>query len=208
MNYTKLKVVRVKDITPDIFELVLEGKGIKHKPGDCMLLMAPNNEARPFFIASGIAEPWMRFLIKRCSSEVSTYLSSLQPGKMVKVQPEPVCMLPHLMKAPDDVVFIASDVGIAPILSYLSTYPTAKTTNISYLIDNEGVNVEWLKGHHKALIYTDKLAMESAVIDEYCKLCTYYVVGYAEDLSDIVSRLKGKKIKRHRLNDALFSKSN
>lgn len=148
MKYTKLAVVRKRQISDQASELLVKREKIQFLPGDCMLLYGPNNIIRPYFIASGIQEPNLRFIISnKESSDMVSYIDTLKYGDMIRTERVPKRLMPDLIKA-DNMVFIVESYGISPILSYLSTYPDKRGINILY---QGNVNIEWLKARHNVV---------------------------------------------------------
>ena len=147
--------MRVKDISDDVFELVLKRERIQFMPGDCMLLYNFEREVSPYFIASGIQEPTLRFLINKKKSAFVDYLYGLRHGDMVRCDPKPKSVMPNLINAKDEIL-IAESYGISPILSYLSSYPNKRNIQIYY---TGNVNREWLNVHHVLINKLDDLKL-------------------------------------------------
>ncbi|MFW9948627.1 MAG: hypothetical protein ACFFKA_00705 [Candidatus Thorarchaeota archaeon] len=139
----KLNVVRVKHLNSEVFELVTERSNIKFIPGDVLIINASGQE-RPYFIASGIQEPWLRFLIRKSLSPVVNHLSDLTLGSRITVLKNPISIFPNLIKEADNkLTFFAAGIGISPVFSFLSTYPKIQPDIFYY--DKNHISDSWLK---------------------------------------------------------------
>ena len=147
MEYTILPVIRTKRLSEAFFELVLKKKReICYGPGDCIYIKKPaSDEYRPYFIASGIQEPWLRIIIRASDS---TELQELKSGDKVRVKPKLFSVFPSLASAKRP-VFICASVGISPFLSYISTSPSAK---LDMYVIGDVPNMEWVKNYKQAII--------------------------------------------------------
>ena len=200
MKYTKLKVIRTKELSDDIFELILDSRGMKFKPGDVITINHPINgvmESRPFFIASGIQEPWIRILIRINDGVLIDYLFNIKKHAMVKVNIEPFSIFPKLLTQDEKCIFIASGIGISPFLSYFSSFPSTKVSQLLYHIKSEGVNSDWLFKNHNAIIdmHIDNLINSMDVN----KKDHYYLCG-AENVIGIFENILKKKVHPKKLH--------
>ena len=120
-----LTVQAVRWPSPDIFELVLDRRGIEFEPGDCFAIYHPRRVSRPYSTTSGTGEPCLRFLIRQVQGgRLSGWLAERQPGDEVTVS-EPFGLFRPGKEHGDGgpCVFIATGTGIAPMLSALRSRP-------------------------------------------------------------------------------------
>ena len=151
MEYTILPVIRTKRLSEAFFELVLKKKReICYGPGDCIYIKKSTSDGtskyRPYFIASGTQEPWLRVIIR--ANYRTMDLQALKAGDKVRVKPKLFSVFPSLASA-DRPVFICASVGISPFLSYISTSPSAK---LDMYIIGDVPNMEWVKNYKQAII--------------------------------------------------------
>lgn len=139
--YTKNIVVRTRDISDDIFELLFQRCGVKTIPGDQICIQPPAGgefESKPIWVASGIKEPWVRIL---CDKMFHPWLSGLKYPSTIKIETV-TSVYPDLIKDPQP-CFCVSGTGIAVPMSYISTYPQ-KRVEIVYL-GRTRIQEEYLK---------------------------------------------------------------
>ena len=122
LDYTEHPVIAVRVVNNDLFELVLDRKGLKFSPGDCTAIYTDTDKSRPYSIASGANEKELRFAIRKMEGgEVSPWLMDRQPGDTVRVSPPFGWFRPGQEIGESPFVFIATGTGIAPFLSYRKT---------------------------------------------------------------------------------------
>jgi len=191
MKYTTLKVIRTKDLPDKAFELILERRDIQYIPGDCLLIKGLNNEFRPYFVASGMQEPWFRIIIeKNLNDSLINYLYNIKKGSRIKVKREPFSIFPNLINQKQKTIFIASGIGIAPFLSYFSTYPLQKITKVIYHVQEEGINVAWLKTRQDIIINTNPNILINEI--PLNKKCRYYLCGSGKIVTQFKTAISGK----------------
>lgn len=118
----RLPVSHVRWLAPDIFELALERADVVFEPGESVVLFGPSEISRPYSIASGGADPLLRFVIRRMSGgALSPWLAERRAGDVLEVSHPFGEFRPGVGdRAGGGAVFVATGVGIAPFLSYLS----------------------------------------------------------------------------------------
>lgn len=123
LEYTHHRVIEVRVVNQDLFELVLERKDLVFTPGDCTAVYTDNGKSRPYSIASGSNENELRFVIRKMSDgEVSPWLMARHPGDSIRVTPPFGWFRPGQDIGEAPFVFMATGTGIAPFLSYRQTF--------------------------------------------------------------------------------------
>lgn len=126
LEYTEHKVIEVRAINDDLFELVVDRNGMKFTPGDCVAIYTTDEKSRPYSIASGSAENELRFVIREMAGgEVSPWLMKQKPGELIRITPPFGWFRPGQDIGDDLFVFLATGTGIAPFLSYVQTFEKA-----------------------------------------------------------------------------------
>jgi ferredoxin-NADP reductase len=119
-----LIVRRVIARTDQLFELQLERGAVPFEPGHCVALFKDDTESRPYSIASGTGEEFLRFLIRRIPRGlVSNWLAQRKPGDKVQASEPFGWFQPGRSVDEESCVFIATGTGIAPFLSYQRSVP-------------------------------------------------------------------------------------
>lgn len=191
------QIKRIKDISKNIFELVINKKRLVFKPGDSVVFYF-NNKEYVYPVASAMQEPWVRFIIENESP-----LKELKSKTNIRVDTE-------VKKGNDKfldinykkAIFITDEYGIAPFLSYFSAFPNRKILQFNYLTPEKekGVNFDWLYTHHVLNHNTDidKLIRDIKILtstkerDDY----VYCVSGQKEFKDKILHYLNDvKKVK-------------
>ncbi len=128
-----------------IFELQLARQDMTFVPGDCVALYGADGKvSRPYSLASGVDEPFLRFVIRRMEGgEVSPFLASRKPGDEVMMSPPFGWFRPAQAPA----VFIATGTGIAPFLSYFRSQAGRQPVLCLYGVRawEDAVEVDWLR---------------------------------------------------------------
>ena len=171
--HTLHPIMRTKQLTIDTTEVLFKRNGLKYKPGDKVKL-----EGLSPYIASGIQEPWIRILLK-------TEQVSMKAGESLRVYGIESDTL-NLINANEEkatAVYIAINEGIAPCLSYLSTFPQDKFRAIIYKYDNEGVNIDWLK-QNQLLFDSNNLSqlLSSIPLNDEEYNSDYYIYGQGDTM--------------------------
>ena len=139
MNNT-YPILKLEWKTSKVFELTVKRNGLQFTPGDSVALFSEDeSDSRPYSISSGINEPVLRFLIQRMpKGNVSDYLSSLGPGKTIRISEPFGWFRPGHNIDDQPFVFIATGTGIAPFMSYFYAYPEKPPQVLLY-------GVRWLE---------------------------------------------------------------
>lgn len=123
LDYTEHPVIDVRVVNDDLFELVLDRKGMEFSPGDCAAVYTDEDKSRPYSISSGSHEAELRFAIRKMTGgEVSPWLMARKPGDTVRVTPPFGWFRPGQEIGDAPFVFIATGTGIAPFLAYRETF--------------------------------------------------------------------------------------
>ena len=123
LEYSEHRVIEVKEINSDLFELIVERNGLEFIPGDCAAIYTSDDKSRPYSIASGNTEEELRFVIRKMDGgEVSPWLMIQQPGDQIRITPPFGWFRPGQDIGDAPFVFIATGTGIAPFLSYQKTF--------------------------------------------------------------------------------------
>jgi hypothetical protein len=144
MRYTKHKIWRIRDLNEKYTEVLIAKEGLKYKPGDAVTLY--NGDSTPLFIASGVADAWMRLILNRDLFPNFDY-----QARSLRLNLEIQSFLPELIgeETPN---FLLDPVGISTFLSYVSTFPTRKC-KVCYLGRNKH-HEDWLKhSTHKIVTF-------------------------------------------------------
>lgn len=115
------RVIEVVPYGPAVAEVRIERTDLAFEPGDCMPLYgADRAQSRPYSVASGTADDYLSFLVRRMEGGVvSPFLCSRKPGDLVRVGPPFGWFRPGATANQRPAVFMATGTGIAPFVSYL-----------------------------------------------------------------------------------------
>ena len=123
LEYSTPRIIEVKLIHFDLFELILERNNLDFIPGDCVAIHTSDDKSRPYSIASGSSEDELRFVIRKMEGgEVSPWLMNQKPGDQLRITPPFGWFRPGQDIGDSPFVFIATGTGIAPFLSYQKTF--------------------------------------------------------------------------------------
>lgn len=123
LDYTEHRVIEVRTVNDDLFELVVERNGLEFTPGDCVTIYTTEGKSRPYSIASGSNEADLRFVIRMMEGgEVSPRLMTRKPGDTIRITPTFGWFRPEQDIGDAPFVFLATGTGIAPFLSYMNTF--------------------------------------------------------------------------------------
>lgn len=215
LDYSVHTVVEVRKVNGDLFELVLERKGLEFTPGDCVAIYTNEDKSRPYSIASGSQEDELRFVIRRMDGgEVSPWLWSRKPDDFVRITPPFGWFRPGQDIGEAPFVFLATGTGIAPFLSYLSTFdkpPVQCLYGLRRESDAVGfsklrafcptllaVSREKVEGHHHGRI-TDLLDVLPMDSDTH-----YYCCGLESMVNDVSDRLQRNGIGLMQIHREVF----
>ncbi len=145
------RVLAVRRHGPAIVELHIERAGLAHASGDCMALFSDAGRvSRPYSLASGDADPELRFLIREMEGgEVSPFLCSRRPGDRVRVSPPFGWFRPGAHAAQRPFVFLATGTGVAPFFAYLRSPGAVRPAAFRYGCRTAGdlIDLPWLREH-------------------------------------------------------------
>lgn len=143
------RVLFVRRHGPNIVELHIEKFDLPFVPGDCMALYADDGRvSRPYSLASGTADPELRFIIRRMDGgDVSPFLCSRRPGDIVRVSPPFGWFRPGALAAQRPFVFMATGTGVAPFFAYLRSPGAIRPAAFRYGCReaSDQVDVDWLR---------------------------------------------------------------
>jgi ferredoxin--NADP+ reductase len=123
LEYTEHRVIQVKIVHTDLFELILERNGLEFIPGDCAAIYTEDDKSRPYSISSGSHDDTLRFIIRKMEGgEVSPWLMNQKPGDLIRITPPFGWFRPGQDIGDAPFVFIATGTGIAPFLSHQKTF--------------------------------------------------------------------------------------
>ncbi len=164
-DYILSSIVRCQKLTPSISELLYKKPMFfRYRPGDKVKLLDYDKE---YYIASGVQEPWARVLIDN-----DIYINS----PTIRIKREPTNDIPDLVASePSKTIIFCDDMGVAPCLSFCSTYPSEKLSNIYAATVSNLANNSWLNTHQNVTIKRDVsnlLGNDIPIGDEY----NYYVI--------------------------------
>ena len=181
-------------MSDDYFEVVLKRKREKiYKPGDCLLVKkSASDEMTPYFIASGVGDPWIRLIIR--SHNPSDINQDIWQAGKLRVDPEAFNVFPTLASDNNKPTFICSSVGISPFLSYMSTFPSER---INLYVIGQVPNHEWVKAHPQAQIY----ASVSKLSEQFPakRSPNHYICAPHDVAQSIRSMLASAKIKEKKI---------
>ena len=119
-------------------------------PGDNIAVYDDRGNSRPYSIASGVDDDYLRLLI-RCipGGQVSSYLAKKQIGDQLKVSSAFGWFHPGQYQSDEPFIFIATSAGIAPFLSYLCSTPYTLPQQLLYGVRclQEGIDRVFLHKH-------------------------------------------------------------
>ena len=145
------RVVAARPCGPDIVALDVERHDLRFEPGDCMALYADEGRvSRPYSLASGTADPVLRFIVRRMDGgDVSPYLCSRKAGDEVRVSPPFGWFRPGANAALRPYVFLATGPGIAPFFAYLRSPGAVRPAASRYGVRaaRDLVEPDWLREH-------------------------------------------------------------
>jgi hypothetical protein len=155
MNYTKHQIRRIRDLNDEYFEVLFQKRSLNFSPGSSVTLY--NGPEDPIYIASGIAEPWVRLIMNR-----DLFSPNFPPGtRSIKLNLEINNPLPELMNEESpNFVITSSMAGV--FFSYVSTYPTTKC-DVCYLGEDK-ISEEWIKMSHNVTSLKDMKGKENLYI--------------------------------------------
>lgn len=120
----ELTVHRLHFLSDSLFELQLERGNIRFESGSCLALFNGGEESRPYSIAAGTGEKFLRFLIRRVpGGDVSDWLARRRPGDLVRSSEPFGWFRPGGSAEGERCAFVVTGTGIAPFLSYLRSSP-------------------------------------------------------------------------------------
>ena len=126
MNRQKHTLLEVINLTPETFIIRFDRKGIQFEPGQYVIIRIPDeNEGREYSIYSGTTDEYLDFLVREIpEGAFSRYLRHLKPGSELDVEgPKGYFILDEKTKKGNPALMIATGTGIAPIHSYIKSYP-------------------------------------------------------------------------------------
>lgn len=212
-----MRVLGLRWFGPDIFEIQLERDGLPFVPGDCLALFAADGRvSRPYSIASGTADPVLRFLVRRMpGGEVSPYLAERKAGDVVRVSPPFGWFRPgeHADRRP--FVFIATGTGVAPFLASLRSRPGLRPAAFLYGVRQaaDRVDPDWLRDVAGARIAVSRAdapgCHRGRVTDLLGELplgagVDYYLCGLDAMIDDVTNWLEARGIDITRIHRECF----
>lgn len=126
MKKTKHTVMGIVNLTPGTFILRLDRKDFEFEAGQYVILREPGNkQGREYSIYSGMADPYLDFLIREIpSGYFSRFLRNLPAGSELEVDGPRGFFVPDQgAKQGAPSVFVATGTGISPFHSYIKSYP-------------------------------------------------------------------------------------
>lgn len=211
-------VVSVEFLSNDVFEFVVQRDGLEFTAGDCIAIHDRDEVvSRPYSIASGINDDYLRFVIRRMPDGVVTeYLCQLQPGDTVRIDPPFGWFRPGSARAEGaPFAFIATGTGIAPFLSYLHSVPELPPVLCLWGVRHQrdaiaedflrsrcpfqlAVSQEEANGHHRGRV-TDLLGMLPLTANIHVYLC-----GLDAMIDDVSEWLENKGVDFARIHREVF----
>jgi ferredoxin--NADP+ reductase len=215
LDYSEHRVIEVKMVNVDLFELSVERSGLDFIPGDCVAIHTADDKSRPYSIASGNAENELRFMIRMMEGgEVSPWLMDRKPGQTIRITPPFGWFRPGQDIGDAPFVFIATGTGIAPFLSYRETFDNkpeqclygvrmeADAIGYSDLKDwcptQLAVSREETRSHHKGRV-TDLLGQLPITPGTH-----YYCCGLESMINDVGSWLESNGVELTHIHREVF----
>lgn len=181
-RYTKTKLIRFKQLNTFNWELILSRGDMKVKPGDALNIYRPDIGAQPYLIASGSQEAWIRLIITANDSWVH-WLKTIKPNDLIRIMPNIVHKIPDMTELSSDDVYICSEHGIAPYLSYISTFINDDFTPVLiYHYNMKGINIETIDARRDTFHGSDLKLLLNKVPDYGGR---YYITATPDQVKTI-----------------------
>lgn len=214
------RVIDCREVGNGLFELSIERLGLAFVPGDCVALFGPaGHVSRPYSLASGVAEPVLRFLIRRMpGGEVSPFLCARRPGDVVRISAPFGWFRPGSQADERPFVFLATGTGIAPFLSYLRSPGARKPAAFRYGCRSASdlVEANWLRAVFGAECYVSREAAggcrRGRITDDLERLPVgdfdYYLCGLDAMIEQVSRFLRARGVPAARIHRECFFNSN
>lgn len=199
-----------------IFEIRFERGDIVFTPGDCVALFgADGSTSRPYSVASGADDAFLRFVIRRMpGGVVSTYLSERKPGDAVKVSPPFGWFRPGAV-ADAPFAFVATGTGISPFLSHFRSRPGRPPAACLYGIRQaaDAVDAAWLATQCNLRMAVSREVVEGVHHGRVTDLLEelpingtihYYLCGLDAMIDDVTTWLEAREVPITRIHRECF----
>lgn len=210
------RVVSVRTHGPDIVAIDIERDDLAFVPGDCMALYADNGRvSRPYSIASGTAEPTLRFLVRRMpGGDVSPFLCSRKPGDEVRVSPPFGWFRPGSNSANRPFVFFATGTGVAPFFAYLRSPGAVRPAAFRYgcRVAADLIDPIWLRAYAGVECFVSREdapgCTRGRVTDRIGEIPVgdfdYYLCGLDAMIDDVTRALQSRGVPLTRIHRECF----
>ena len=207
---TKHRILDIDISQTGLIKLTIEKNNLIYTPGDCVAIYTDKGYSRPYSIASGANDKFIKFLIRYIpNGEVSSALYSMKKGHQLYVSNPFGWFRPGKNINTSKNVFIATGTGIAPFLSYIKTFPNNPPLSLFYGVSfkNDLVGVKYFgKNINIAVSQENTKFHKGRITDlfEYLpisKKINYYCCGREKMINDVRDFLMKNEI----LNDNIFN---
>ena len=210
---TKHKILDINVSQTGLIELTLEKNNLTYLPGDCVAIYTDKGHSRPYSIASGVNDDFIKFLIRYIpQGEVSSVLYSMKKDQQLYLSNPFGWFRPGENINNSKNVFIATGTGIAPFLSYIKTFPDNPPISLFYGVSfkNDLVGVKFFgKNINIAVSQEDTKFHKGRITDlfEYLpisKKINYYCCGREKMINDVRNHLVNNKILKDNIFNEVF----
>ena len=113
------RVLELKNLGPDLFEIGVERAGLEYQAADCTLLIHKDGiNSRPYVFSSHPDQDHLSFFFRRIPGGFSDWLASLRPGDPLGVGTP----FGNFHPQGKNEIWLATGTGIAPFLSVLRSH--------------------------------------------------------------------------------------
>lgn len=210
-----VKVLNTRHLTDSTYVIRMERDGMEFEAGQYVSLgLAGNHEKREYSIYSGTDEDFIEVLVKEIDEGiVSKQLKYLQAGAFAELDgPFGFFTLDEESRAGKELIFIASGTGIAPLHSFVKSYPGLNyklVHGVKY--GDEAYDYEDYKpGSYILCTSRDNLGdyhgrVTNFLLDQPVKdEADYYLCGNSQMIHEVYDILKDLEVKTDRIHAEVY----
>jgi len=208
------RVLALKNLGPDLFELDVEREGLEYRAADCTLLIHKDGiNSRAYSFSSHPEQDHLSFFFRRIPGGFSDWLAGLRPGDLLGVGTPFGNFHPHGKNE----IWLATGTGIAPFLSVLRGSSTQVPQDFWYGIRSrsDAVFLDFLKSRTPLKVFFSReksqnpYEREGRLIQFFEELpvgidLEYYLCGHSEMIREGHRRLTLKGVPQCMLHGEAF----